>query len=325
VTTRPVVVVLGATAEDPPPGIAQAEALADLRYAPDAAALAAVMPDAEALFFWRAKKDWIEDALAEASKLRWIQSASDGVDGLLFPALAASEVAVTNARGVFDDPIAEWVIGAMCTFVTGLLTTIADQARGVGWNDDRHRERLAGQHLVIVGPGPIGRATAARARALGLSVESVGRSARDDELLGTVHAQDRLHEALSRADHVLDALPMTDATRHLFDAEAFAAMRPSARFYNVGRGGTVDEPALIEALRAGRIAGAGLDVYEQEPLPEASPLWGMPNVIVSPHICGDFVGWEEAVVAVFVDNLERFVRGEPLRNPVDTGAGFGVG
>ena len=102
-------------------------------------------------------------------------------------------------------------------------------------------------------------------------------------------------------------------------------MPPSARFYNVGRGGTVDEPALIEALRGGGIAGAALDVYEEEPLPASSPLWSMPNVIVSPHICGDFDGWEEAVVGVFVDNLGRFVRGEALRNPVDLHAGFGVG
>jgi phosphoglycerate dehydrogenase-like enzyme len=243
----------------------------------------------------------------------------------LFPALVASEVAVTNARGVFDEPIAEWAIGAMCAFATGLHTTIVDQTRGAGWTDDRHRERLAGQHLVVVGPGPIGRATAARARALGLSVEAVGRSARDDEVFGRVRAGDRLHEALGRADHVLDALPMTDATRNLFDEQAFSAMPPSARFYNVGRGGTVDEPALIEALRGGVIAGAALDVYEEEPLPASSPLWAMPNVIVSPHICGDVDGWEEAVVGVFVDNLGRFVRGEPLRNLVDTDHGFGVG
>jgi len=323
--TPPVVVVLGATAEDPPPGIAQAAGLADLRYAPDAGTLATVIPEAEALFFWRATRAWVEDAFPAASKLRWIQSASDGVDGLLFEALSASAVVVTNARGVFDDPIAEWVIGAMCAFVTGLHTTIADQARGAGWNDDRHRERLAGQHLVIVGPGPIGRATAARALALGLTVESVGRSARHDDRLGVVHSLDRLHEVLGRADHVLDALPLTDATRHVFDGDAFAAMRSSARFYNVGRGGTVDERALIDALHAGTIAGAALDVYEEEPLPVTSPLWPMPNVIVSPHICGDFAGWEEAVVAVFVDNVARFVRGDPLRNLVDTSEGFGVG
>ncbi len=321
----PVVVVSGATPESPPPGIEPAAALADVRYAPDAATFATAITDAEALFFWQAQRAWIEDAFDRAPTLRWIQSASDGVDGLLFPALVASEVAVTNARGVFDEPIAEWAIGAMCAFATGLHTTIVDQTRGAGWTDDRHRERLAGQHLVVVGPGPIGRATAARARALGLTVEAVGRSARDDDVFGRVHAGDRLHEALGRADHVLDALPLTEATRNLFDAQAFAAMRPSARFYNVGRGGTVDEPALIEALRGGGIAGAALDVYEEEPLPASSPLWAMPNVIVSPHICGDFDGWEEAVVAVFVDNLGRFVRGEALRNSVDLHAGFGVG
>ncbi len=178
---------------------------------------------------------------------------------------------------------------------------------------------------MIVGPGPIGRATAVRARALGLSVESVGRSPRTDDVLGAVHGPEGLHDALGRADHVLDALPLTDATRRLFDAQAFAAMRPSARFYNVGRGGTVDEQALVGALQRGSIAGAALDVYEEEPLPSTSPLWTMPNVIVSPHICGDVEGWEEAVVAVFVENLGRFVRGEALRNPVDLHAGFGVG
>jgi phosphoglycerate dehydrogenase-like enzyme len=124
---------------------------------------------------------------------------------------------------------------------------------------------------------------------------------------------------------VLDALPLTAETRHVFDAAALAAMRPSARFYNVGRGATVDEPALIEALRAGVIAGAALDVYEEEPLPASSPLWSMPNAIVSPHACGDVDGWEETVVGVFVDNVGRFARGEPLRNPVDATAGFGVG
>ncbi len=323
--TGPVIVISGATPESPPPGMEPAAALAEIRYAPDAATFATAITDAEALFFWQAQRAWIEDVFDQASTLRWIQSASDGVDGLLFPALVASEVTVTNARGVFDEPIAEWAIGAMCAFATGLHTTIVDQTRGAGWTDDRHRERLAGQHLVVVGPGPIGRATAARARALGLTVEAVGRSGRDDEVFGRVQAGDRLHEALARADHVLDALPLTAATRNLFDAKAFAAMPPSARFYNVGRGGTVDEPALIEALRGGGIAGAALDVYEEEPLPASSPLWSMSNVIVSPHICGDVDGWEEAVVGVFVDNLGRFVRGELLRNLVDTGHGFGVG
>jgi phosphoglycerate dehydrogenase-like enzyme len=158
-----------------------------------------------------------------------------------------------------------------------------------------------------------------------MTVEGIGRTPRADDALGAVHGPEGLADALGRADHVLDALPLAPGTRHLFGEAAFAAMRPSARFYNVGRGGTVDEAALIDALRDNRIAGAALDVYEEEPLPADSPLWMMSNVIVSPHICGDVEGWEAEVVAVFVDNLRRFVAGEPLRNLVDTDAGFGVG
>jgi len=323
VVSRPVVVVLGATADDRPPGIEAAMDI-DLRYVADGDALRDAIGDAEGLYFWRAKREWLEGAFPAAERLRWIQTASDGVDGVLFPALVASDVVVTNARGVFDDPIAEWVIAAILAFTTGLQTSIVDQTRA-GWTDGRRRERVAGQHLLVVGPGPIGRATASRARLLGLTVEAVGRSAREDDVFGMVHGPDALHDALGRADHVLDALPMTDGTRELFDTAAFAAMRPTARFYNVGRGGTVDEPALVEALRSGAIGGAALDVFADEPLPPDSPLWSMPNVIVSPHVSGDLPDWEELVVDVFVDNAQRFATGEQLRNRVDTGAGFGVG
>jgi phosphoglycerate dehydrogenase-like enzyme len=158
-----------------------------------------------------------------------------------------------------------------------------------------------------------------------MTVEGVGRAARHDPELGDVAGPDGLLDALGRADHVLDAVPMTEATRGMFDAAAFAAMRPTARFYNVGRGATVDEHALIDALAAGSIAGAALDVFVEEPLPADSPLWTMPNVIVSPHVCGDVAGWEETVVALFVENARRFAAGERLRNVVDTAAGFGVG
>ena len=123
---------------------------------------------------------------------------------------------------------------------------------------------------------------------------------------------------------MLDALPFTPDNAELFDAAAFAAMRPSARFINVGRGTTVDEPALIDALRSGTIAGAALDVFAEEPLPADSPLWAMPQVIVSPHVSGDVEGWERAVVQVFTDNAARWVRGEPLVNLIDKRAGHGT-
>jgi phosphoglycerate dehydrogenase-like enzyme len=157
-----------------------------------------------------------------------------------------------------------------------------------------------------------------------MDVAAVGTRAREDQELGRVHGPETFHEALAGADHVVDALPLTGATGRLFDAGAFAAMRPGARFYNVGRGATVDEPALVAALRDGRVGGAALDVFEEEPLPIDSPLWSMPNVIVSPHICGDYAGWERDVVRVFTDNLARYVRGEPLGNLVDKTRGHGA-
>jgi len=320
VTEAPLVVVLGEAA-DPPPGIEAAERDVRLRYAADIEQLAA--SGADAVYFWDGAREELASAWPSLERVRWIQTASAGVDGLLFPGLVDSDVVVTNARGVFDEPIAEWVIGMLLAFSTDTPTTLSLQ-REARW-EHRETRRLAGSRLVVVGPGPIGRAAARKARALGMEVAAVGRTAREDPDLGTVAPIERLHEVLATADHVLDAMPLTPATSGVFDAAAFAAMQASAVFVNVGRGGTVDEPAMIEALRAGGIAGAALDVFAQEPLPPESPLWSMPNVVVSPHMCGDHFGWEREVVDIFVDNAGRFARGEPLRNLVDTRLGFGVG
>jgi phosphoglycerate dehydrogenase-like enzyme len=320
---RPVVVVVGAPADDPPPGLDAAQPLAELRTAWNADALAGAIADADALFAWGARRAWLEAVFDRGERLRWIQSASDGVDGLLFPALIESDVEVTNARGVFDDAIAEWAIAAFCAFATGLHRSITDTIAG-RWVGDRARRRVAGSTLCVIGPGPIGRAAARRARDLGMRVTAVGRSAREDELLGTVHDPSEISVALADADFVLDALPLAPGTERFVDAEVVAAMKEGAIFANVGRGRTVDQAALVDALRAGHLGGAALDVFEEEPLPPDSPLWTLPNAIVSPHVCGDVAGWEEEVVGVFVDNLGRFVRGEPLRNRVDKAAGFGT-
>jgi phosphoglycerate dehydrogenase-like enzyme len=321
--TGPSVLVFCAGADRPPLGIERAAELAEIAYAPDPEALAERIGEADILYFYRASKDPLVDAFGKASMLRWIQTASAGVDGLLFPELVASDVIVTNVRGVFDDSIAEWALGAMLAFATGIATSVQDQRDG-RWGEGRSTERLAGTRLLVVGPGPIGRATARLARASGMEVEAVGTREREDPDLGRVHGPGEFHAALARADFVLDSLPLTSDTRHRFDAAAFASMRASARFLNVGRGATVDEPALIDALRSARIAGAALDVFEHEPLPVDSPLWSMRNVLISPHICGDFEGWELAVVDVFVDNLARYAAGEPLRNTVDKVRGHGA-
>ncbi len=325
-TSRPVVVVLGASEEDPPPGIEAAGAHVDLRFAVDGRVLTDLLVIADGLFFWRAERRWLEDAWPHANRLRWVQSASDGVDGLLFPSLLEGGVEVTNSRGVFEEPIAEWVTGVMLAFATRILEQRDAQLLGE-WAP-RETERLEGTRLVVVGPGPIGRAVARRAHGLGMQVSAAGSTARGDDQFGTVVDTSDLgafDAMLASADWVLDALPATDRTRRLFDAARFAAMPARARFINVGRGATVDEDALVESLRRGTIAGAALDVFDVEPLPSDNPLWSMRNVLLSPHMCGDVAGWEDEVVSIFVDNAARFARGEPLRNAVDTAVGYGVG
>jgi phosphoglycerate dehydrogenase-like enzyme len=157
-------------------------------------------------------------------------------------------------------------------------------------------------------------------------VRGIARTSRapDDVFERIGHADDLLAE-LAEADHVVNVLPRTASTERMFDAAAFAAMKPTAFFVNIGRGATVDEAALIDALATGGIAGAALDVFEEEPLPAENPLWLMPNVLVSPHRAGDHEGWESDVVALFVDNLRRSVAGEPLRNVVDIELGYAPG
>ena len=321
-TSAPLAVVLG-EADDPPPGIEAAWADVRLAYASGTDELLALAPEADAVYAWRAEPSQLVAAWSRLERLRWIQSASAGVDRLLFPELVESDVVVTNARGVFDDAIAEWVIGMLLAFSTDTLRTLELQ-REVRWEHRRTR-RLAGSRLVVVGPGPIGRAVARRARALGVEVGAVGRTVRDDEELGSVAPIERLREVLATADHVVNALPLTPATDGIFGVAAFAAMPATSTFVNVGRGGTVNEPALVDALRTGVIAGAALDVFAEEPLPAHSPLWSMPGVVISPHMCGDFQGWEREAAAVFVDNAWRWVRNEPLRNLVDKRLGFGSG
>ncbi len=315
------VAILGTSAEEPPPGIGVIDELVDLAFADSLPELSAVLPGSDIVFAWRNRRDLLAGAWEHAGDLRWIQSASAGVDGLLFPELVQSHVVLTNARGVFDDPIGEYVVGMLLVFAKGLVGVL-DGQRAREW---RHRdtESLAGRRVLVVGAGSIGTAIGRRCSALGMRVRSVARTARaDDEVFDSVVAVGDLKAQLAWADFVVNALPATEDTHHLFDDEAFEAMDPRARFVNVGRGSTVDEPALIRALQRGAIAGAALDVFEQEPLPERSPLWDMQNVIVSPHLSGNAAGWREAVVELFLDNLRRYLLGRPLRNVVDKARGY---
>nr|WP_246107117.1 D-2-hydroxyacid dehydrogenase [Pseudonocardia kunmingensis] len=290
--------------DDRPPGLEEE----GLRFA-TADTLAQALPGTEVLLVWDFTSDAVRDAWPAADSVRWVHTASAGVDRLTFPGLLSAPVTLTNSRGVFDAPMAEYVLGLVLAMAKDLPGTLAAQAR----REWRHRETepVAGRTAVVVGGGPIGRAIARLLEAVGMVVELVGR--RDF---------DGLPRLLPRADWLVLAAPLTDATRGMLDADALALLRPSARVINVGRGALVVEPDLVEALRAGRIAGAALDVFAAEPLPAGSPLWELPGVIVSPHMSGDLIGWRESLVEVFRDNLARYRAGEPLRNVVDKSLGY---
>jgi len=315
------VVVMGATPESAPPRIDVISEVVDLSFADTTDALADVLPGADVVFAWRPRSSLLRPAWPKADSVKWIQTASAGVDALLFPELVESHVVVTNARGIFDRAIAEFVMGTMLAFAKGLPGMLQRQARKA-W-EHRDTETLSGKRVLVAGVGSIGREIGRVCAAFGMTVRGVGSTARGrDDVFRIIYGPDELAEACRWADYVVDSLPGTEKTKHLFDEKVISAMRPTARFVNIGRGSTVEEAALVDALQEGRLAGAALDVFEHEPLPAESPLWEMPNVIVSPHLAGDFAGFREAVVELFVQNLERYLTGLPLENVVDKQRGY---
>jgi phosphoglycerate dehydrogenase-like enzyme len=279
--------------------------------------------DLDVAFAWNFDRPQLLDILPRAPRLRWIQSISAGVEDLVSPALRGHGVVLTNAAGIFDLGLAESVLGFLLAFSCRLLE---DARRGPGEWVRGPTRLLRGTTALVVGAGSIGTETGRLLKAAGLRVRGVARRRRSpDEIFDSIAGPEELRAELARADHVVNALPITPATRRLFGAAEFAAMKRSAVFVNIGRGATVDEAAMIEALENGGISAAALDVFEEEPLPAENPLWRMPNVLVSPHRAGDHEGWESDVVALFVDNLRRFVSGEPLRNVVDVELGYAPG
>ncbi|MGV2914889.1 D-2-hydroxyacid dehydrogenase [Streptomyces alfalfae] len=309
------VLVLGATPPTPPPRLGALTGRARVLHA-DETTLAARLPLADALLVWDFASDAVRRAWpGEGPRPRWVHTASAGVDHLMCPELAASDTVVTNARGVFDQPIAEYVAALVLAMAKDLPRTLGLQ-RERSW---RHREsgRVAGTRACVVGSGPIGRAVAGTLKALGITVALVGRAARPG-----VHGAAELDRLLTRADWVVCAAPLTDETRGMFDARRFGLMQPSARFVNIGRGPLVVEADLVAALSKRWIAGAALDVFEHEPLPAESPLWTTPGLIVSPHMSGDTVGWRDELGAQFMELYEDWAAGRPLRNVVDKERGY---
>lgn len=307
--------------DHPWPGMEGIEVEAEVRQTADFAELEGLIGDAQVFVDTDLGRRALPRVWDRAAKLRWVHATSAGVDKLLFPELAESDLPITNAAGIFDDGIAEYVVGLMLVFAKDLIATLELQRR----EEWRHRdnEGLAGTRLVVVGAGRIGRAIATRARALGVDV--VGVASRDrpgDDDFRRIVASASLGDELAEADWVAIAAPLTDATRGLFDEATFARMKPGARLINIGRGPIVVTDDLVAALESGRCGGAGLDVFEEEPLPAGHPLWAMPNVVVSPHMAGDIRGWREATSRQFIDFFRRWRAGEELPNRVDTRRGY---
>lgn len=265
------------------------------------------------------------ELLGRATALRWFQQWGAGADWLLrYPEAARRDFILTNASGVHPIPISEQIIGALLMFARGLHRAVRWQAEG-RWRKPPSDElfELPGKTMLLVGVGAIGERTAALAGALGMRVEGIRRNPeRPAAGVAAVYGPDRLRERLAAADAVVLTVPLSAETRGMIGEAELAAMKPGAYLINIGRGGTVDEPALIRALEAGRLGGAALDVFASEPLPADSPLWALENVILTAHYAGATPHYNQRALAIFLDNLGRFQRGEPLRNVVDKQAGY---
>jgi phosphoglycerate dehydrogenase-like enzyme len=269
------------------------------------------------------------ETLARATRLRWVQLPTAGVMGALFPELVESPVVLTNARGVHAVPMAEHLLGLMLALVRKIhLARDHQRAARWGqealWGGDPPFDELDGKTLGVVGLGAVGSALAVRAHALGMRVLAVRRRPAQPLPPGVAEARGEgdLPWLLERSDFVADCLPHTRRTRRLFSDAQFADMRPGAYFLNVGRGNTVDEAALVRALESGRLGGAGLDVTAEEPLPAGSPLYSLPQVLLTPHVSGTSRRFWERAGDLFAENIERFLDGRPLRNVVDKREGY---
>jgi phosphoglycerate dehydrogenase-like enzyme len=295
--------------------LAALDGVADPVIADSRESLVRALSGTEILLVWVGGHGPLQDAWPHAGSLRWLHTASLGVDGVLFDDVVASDVVVTNTRGVFEAPIAEYVIGLLLLWTKDLARTLVFQRRRE-WHY-RATAMLAGRRVTIIGAGGIAVALSQRLRALGVRLDVVGRTTRLDPVLGQISSLEDADEVLTAAEFVVLALPLTVETRGLIDERQLSRLSPGVRVVNVGRGAVVDEDALLAALRSGRIAGAALDVFQREPLPPEHPFWTTEGVIISPHMSGDVTGWQDTVVRGFIDNLGRWWAGAPLVNVVD--------
>jgi phosphoglycerate dehydrogenase-like enzyme len=291
------------------------------------------LPEADVLFTRILPRD-----PSIAPDLRWVQFMWEGVDSMS-DGFRESDILLTNSSGAHADQIAEHVFAFILDHSrkTRLYMGLQDKGEWLGWRDQPRLEKLEGSTIGIIGYGRIGKAVARIANGFGMKVialkrdpskisrEPISSSGDPDpevKIPEMILGPDSLELLLSMSDHVVLSLPHTPETDHFFGWKEFEAMKTNAFLVNIGRGALVDEEALIKALRTGKLSGAGLDVFEIEPLPHDSPLWSMDNVFITPHssVGGDPA--EDQVIDLFCENLERYLRGEELMNLVDKKRGY---
>ena len=278
---------------------------------------------ADILFNWSAQLPVFEQVWKMSPRVRWVHVRSAGLDGVLFPALVESPVPMTNGRGVFSDALGEFALGAVFYFAKNFRRLIQSQTAGV-W-DRFDTVEVRGQTMGVLGYGDVGRACAQRAHAIGMKVLALRRRpgiSAGDPIVDQVFTPDRKLEFLARCDYVVATLPLTEESRGLIGAPEIGVMKPSAALINIGRGPVVDEHALIDALERKRILGAALDVYNTEPLPAGHPFYKLDNVLLSPHCADHTPDWQQRGMQLFLENFERFRRGQPLANVVNKKRGY---
>ena len=268
------------------------------------------------------------EQFVSAKKLRWIHSPAAAVHQLMFPELIRSSVLLTNSTGIHGPVVAEHAITVLLAMAKRLPQAMRYQARRE-WSQDqlwhgRPRPReVADATVVVVGMGGIGREFTARAKALGMKVLAVRESpAKGNGGADAVYGPKEIDQALPQADYVLLCTPVTPATTGIVNAARLEKMKPEAYLINVARGPLIDEPALIQALKDRRIAGAALDVFNEEPLPPESPFWSLDNVLITPHTAAVTERLWERHYRLIAENLKRFLAGEPLLNEVDKKRGY---
>ncbi len=281
-------------------------------------------PDATVIFNWSGSLELLKGVFGVCPNLRWVHSRSAGLDRTLFPELVERPVPLTNGSGVFSPSLGEFVLAAILYFAKDFRRMVRNQMAGV-WEAFDVMPAL-GQTVGIVGYGDIGRAVALRVRPLGMKVLGVKRHASPspaaDPLVEQMYSPDRRIEMISRCDYVVAAAPLTPETRGMIAEPEFAAMKPAAVVINVGRGPVIREEALVSALSQRRIKGAALDVFDHEPLPEGHPFYKLENVLLSPHCADHTPDWLDRAMQFFIEQFERFQKGEPLMNVVDKKLGY---